>query len=151
MHPNEKDCVKGCVSLVLRLAVASLFIGTSVGKFQAGLGQLVPSFQAMFQGTWLPLPLVTLYARLIPWVEVLIPLWLLSGIRLKSAWFFTALFMISLGFGMVVAKSPVAASNYMYVLLCCAGLLFSPYDCFRLGHCGDQQASDEGHGTACPR
>ena len=151
MHPDEKDCVKGCVSLVLRLAIASLFIATAVSKFQTGLGQLVPYFQSTFKGTWLPMPLVTLYAWLIPWIEALIPLWLLSGIRLKSAWFFTALFMVSLGFGLVVAKSPVAASNYMYVLICCAGLYFSPYDCLQWGRCGKHPASDEGHGAACNR
>ena len=126
---EELSPEKEWISLLLRLAVASLFIGAVIPKFQGGLGNVVQSFQTLFQNSWLPMPLVKLHARLTPWIELLIPIWLLVGIRLRWAWILTGLFLVSLSFGMVVAgQGAVAATNYSYLLLACAGLYFSPFD-----------------------
>ena len=136
MHHDEKDCVKGAISLILRLAIASLFFAAAVSKFQMGTTQVVAFFKGTFKDTWLPMWIVSLYAHIITWIELVIALWLLSGRGLQKAWFTTALVMVSLAFGMTVAKNiAVAGSNYFYVLMCCAGLYFSPYDCFKLGQC----------------
>lgn len=117
------------ISCIMRLAVAVLFGVAAYDKFAGGLENVVISFQTMFQDTWLPMPLVVLHARLTPWIEAVIALWLISGIKLKCAWTFAALFTISLAFGMLVAKQiAVVANNYFYVLLCCVGLYFSQYD-----------------------
>ncbi len=120
------------VSLILRVAIASLFVATSVGRFQkgmAGVEAVVGYFQSMFKDTWLPMPLVTLHAHLLPYIEALIPIWLIVGWRLRYAWVFTSLFMVTLAFGMtVVQKYDVAATNFLYVLICCWGLYFSRYD-----------------------
>ena len=121
---------EGCwVSLILRLAIASLFVGAVVPKFMGGIGGTVTGFQALFKGSWLPMPLVTLHARLVPWIELLLPVWLVVGYRLRYAWILAGLFLTTLGFGMIVAgKGDVAAQNFTYVLISCAGLYFSEFD-----------------------
>lgn len=129
---------EGCwVSLILRLAVALLFIGAAVPKWMGPPGATAASFQEFFKETWLPLSLVNLHGRLVPWIEALIPIWLLLGFRLRLAWVFTALFLVSLAFGMVVAqKGDIAAYNYLYVLIACAGLHFSQFDRFSIDGLG---------------
>lgn len=128
---DKKNC-EGCwISLILRLAFASLFAAAAISKWShglAGLNGLVTNFQTTFKDTWLPGPLVTLHARLVPYIEAVIPVWLLLGFRLRLAWVFTALFMVTLAFGLTVAQSSSAVDNYFYVLMACAGIYFSQYD-----------------------
>ena len=123
-------------SLVLRLAIGSLFLAAAVRKLQGGMETIqktVQYFRTTFQDTWLPEMLVTLHAYATPFVEAFIVIWLISGCRLKAAWVFTTLFTISLAFGMSVAGNfDTAANNYNYALICCAGLLLSHYDRFRM-------------------
>ena len=133
---QESSCSKAAISLLLRLSAVSIFAAAVAGKIQMGFGGVAPMFQQLFKDTWPPMPLVTLHAHLTPWLEILLPLWLLSGFRLRAAWFVSTLFMILLAFGMMVAKNfPVAASNYFYVLLFCAGLYFSEWDKLQIGCC----------------
>ena len=128
---SKKNC-EGCwISLVLRVAFASLFVAAVIPKWshgKAGLDSLVTNFQTLFKDTWLPRQLVTLQARLVPYIEVVIPIWLLAGFKLRFAWVFTALFLTTLAFGMMVAQSSGAADDYFYVLIACAGIYFSQYD-----------------------
>ena len=121
------------ISTILRLAMASLFLAAAVGKFIGGIGATVTSIEGMFQGTWLPGPLVSIYARLLPYAELLIAVWLIVGTKLREAWIFTAFVLISLGFGLAVAKQP-ARDNYVLACVACAGLYFSRFDtcsCFK--------------------
>ena len=128
---GEHTTEKALVSLILRVAIASLFIGAAVPKWMGPAGATAAAFEGLFKETWLPLILVKLHGRLVPWIEAVIPLWLLLGFRLRAAWTFTALFLVSLAFGMIVAqKGDVAASNFVYVMIACAGLYFSPFDRF---------------------
>ena len=128
-----KDCSKECwISLILRMAFVSLFAVASVGKFAGGLDAVAAQFSEMFKGSFLPLPLVVFYARLLPFLEALIAVWLLLGIFLKEAWIFTAAILISLAFGIVAAHQN-AADNYMYVLMACVGLYFSEFDTCNVG------------------
>jgi uncharacterized membrane protein YphA (DoxX/SURF4 family) len=121
---GKNHCEGAAISLVLRLAVASLFIAAVVPKYMGGFGSVVTNFQEMFKATWLPLPLVTFHAMAVPYIETLIVIWLILGARLQIAWFFTALFLVSLAFGMAVAQQyAVAASNFFYVAV---GTLFQP-------------------------
>jgi len=133
VESNEKD-VGRWASLVLRLAIGSLFLSAAVGKLSGGLASIrgtVGYFQATFAETWLPQTLVTLHGWLTPFVEALISVWLIVGYRLRVGWIVTCLFTISLAFGMAVAKKhDVAANNYVYVLICAAGLYLSRYDRF---------------------
>lgn len=130
-------------SLLLRLAVAVLFVAAVVPKWMGGIGQTVGFFREQFKDSWLPLPLVTLHGYLTPFVETLIPLWLVVGWKLRWGWVVATLFVISLGFGMAVAREhAVAAHNYLYVLICVAGLYFSQYDRFSVdGWCAAEPGS----------
>jgi len=132
---------EGCwISLILRVTIVSLLLPAGVAKFMGGLDGVVESFQATFKETWLPMFLVTLHARAVPFVEIVLPVWLLVGIRLRLAWVVTSFFMVSLAFGMLVAKQyGIAANNYLYVLICCAGLYFSQFDRLSLDGVTKQQ------------
>ena len=122
-------CERCWISLILRIAVAVLFVAAVVPKFVGGLDSVVTGFQTLFQNSWLPMPLVILHARIVPFIEALLPIWLLVGYRLRLAWVVASLFMVTLAFGMIVAQQPtVAANNYFYLVLCLAGLYFSQFD-----------------------
>lgn len=113
--------------------MVTLFGVAAIGKFINGIDGVVKYFESMFAESWLPMSMVTMQAQTVAYVEVLIAIWLLTGFKLKEAWIFTALFTITLAFGMmVISKHDVAANNYFYVVLCCGGLYFSRYDCFNV-------------------
>ena len=71
------------------------------------------------------------YSYFLPFAEALIPIWLLSGVRLRAGWIFTAFLIISLAFGLIVAKQN-ASDNYCYVIMACVGLYMSRYDTCQL-------------------
>lgn len=123
-------------SLMLRLTIASLFVAAVVPKWMQGFGApraLADSFVKTFENGWLPMALVRPMGYLNPFIETLIPIWLLLGIWIRAAWVFTTLFLISLAFGMAsLAQRDVAANNYTYVLIACIGLYMSRYDRFNL-------------------
>ncbi len=117
------------ISLILRLSFVLLWGTAAIAKFIGGLDKVVMAYQAMFQGSFLPMPLVMLHAHTIAYVEALLAIWLLLGIRLKMAWVVSALVLVSLAFGMLVAKNgPTTAENYFYVFMACVGLYFSSHD-----------------------
>jgi uncharacterized membrane protein YphA (DoxX/SURF4 family) len=124
------------VSVILRLAIAALFFAAAVGKWKGGwqgIEGVVGYFQQTFAATWLPRGMVTLHGYVTSFMEPLLVLWLVLGYRLKTGWIVAGLFMTTLAFGMSVAgKHDVAAHNFTYVLICCAGLYFSQYDRFSL-------------------
>jgi len=125
-----KACVcskESCISFILRLAMASLFALAALNKFMGGLNNVVTEFTTMFQASWLPAVLVGLFARLLPWLEAVIAIWLLLGVRLKEAWSFTAFTLIALSFGLIVLHQSVA-DMYVYILIACVGLYFSDQD-----------------------
>lgn len=131
-----KNCSKEAwISCILRLAFVVMFGNAALAKFMMGLGTSSQFIIGMFKATWLPAPLVGAYAVLLPWVEAVIALWLLSGICLKEAWVLTAVTLISLGFGLMVAQSPMASGVYGYILMACAGLYFSDFDQCKIGGC----------------
>lgn len=98
-----------------------------LGKFLGGLDATTASITGMFKDTFLPAGLVSLYATILPFAELGVGLWLISGAKLKDAWFFTALLLVSLAFGLLVAKQN-ASDIFIYILTACAGLHFSAQD-----------------------
>jgi uncharacterized membrane protein YphA (DoxX/SURF4 family) len=129
---TKQNCEHCWISLILRIAVASHFAAAVVPKWSTGLAGLqgiVDSFAATFKDSWLPAPLVAWHARVVPFIEALIPVWLILGYRLRLAWAVTALFLVTLAFGMLVVREyAVAANNFLYVMIACWGLYFSQYD-----------------------
>jgi uncharacterized membrane protein YphA (DoxX/SURF4 family) len=140
------------ISLILRLAIASLFGAAAVNKFVGGTEGVVKYFESIFATTWLPASMVTLQAQAVPYVEALIAIWLVLGCFLRVGWIFTSLFMISLAFGMTVAqKYDSAMHNYILVFVCTMGLYYSKFDRFSLGknkNCCPYNSSEEE--KSCP-
>ena len=124
-----KNCSKEAwISFILRIAFATLFGVAALAKFTGGLGVSAQNIIGMFKNTWLPAPLVSLYAFVLPWVEATIAIWLILGIRLKEAWVLTAFTLVSLAFGLMVAQNPMSSGVFTYVLMACVGLYFSDFD-----------------------
>ena len=132
MRINKDYPEQHWISLILRAAMSLLFAMAALGKFLGGLGVTAEHFQAMFKETWLPLWLVTPYAYAIAFMEALIAIWLLSGIKLKEGWIFTVLVLLSLAFGLMAALKP-ATDIYTYILIACVGIYVSRYDSCAMG------------------
>src|SRR5262245_26923247 len=136
LFASEKERTAAWASLMLRIAMASLFITTSVAKLSGGLGQLeglIGMYQTSFRQTWLPTYVVMVHLYLTPFIEAILPLWLLVGVRLKAAWVVTSIYLITLAFGKAVVQDLATASqNYTYVLIAVIGLYLSAYDRFNL-------------------
>ncbi len=125
------------ISLILRIAIAFIFAVAAYGKFAAGFGNYAANMTGMFKDTILPGWLLVPYINILPFAEALIAVWLLVGIKLREAWIFTAFVLLTLGFGMIVAKQGTTASeNYIYMMMACLGIYLSKYDkCSLLSCC----------------
>ncbi len=126
MHIDKNNAELCWISLILRTAMALLFAVAAYGKF-IGLEAYAAMITGMFKNTFLPGWLLSPYIGLLPYAEVLAAVWLLVGYELRKAWIFTAFLLVSLAFGMMVAKQN-ATDNYVYVLVACLGLYVSRYD-----------------------
>ncbi len=117
------------VSVFLRAALGSLFLGAALSKVQGGVAGTVGYYTSLFEHSLLPVFLVKAHASVIMFVEFAVAPWLLSGYRLALAWKSTALVLVSLALGMVFAgKYDVASDNYVYVALALGGLVTSRFD-----------------------
>ena len=132
MHFDKEHVEEGWISIILRVAIGMLFAVAASYKFIGGIATTVQMFEGMFKETWLPMARVTPYAYAIAYVEALIAVWLLSGYKLRLAWVFTSFVLISLAFGLTVAKQS-SADIFIYLLIACAGIYVSRYD--RWGVC----------------
>jgi hypothetical protein len=131
---DKNNVEQAWISLILRVAVASIFGVAAFGKFSMGLGNYAAHMMIMFQNTFLPGFLLKPYIWVLPFAESLIVLWLLSGVKLREAWVFTAFVLLTLGFGMIVAQQgTVASENFIYMLIACLGVYMSKYDGCRIG------------------
>lgn len=135
MHIDKENAELSWISLILRVAMASLFAVAAYGKF-TGLENYAAMVMGMFKDTFLPGWLLSPYVNLLPYAEALAAVWLLVGVNLREAWVFTAFLLVSLAFGMIVAKQGTTASeNYIYAVIACLGLYVSRYDQCALGKC----------------
>jgi uncharacterized membrane protein YphA (DoxX/SURF4 family) len=117
------------VSVFLRLSIGSLFLSAGISKLPGGVSGTVAYYSSLFEHSLLPLALVRAHASVILFLELLLGVWLLSGLRLAAAWKAAALLLVSLAVGMLFAgKYDVASDNYVYVLLSLGGLVVSRFD-----------------------
>lgn len=117
------------VSILMRLAVGSLFLCAAIVKTPMGISGVVAYYSSLLEHSLLPDFLVRTHATLILFLEYGTALWLFSGFRMRAAWIFAGFVLISLAVGMIFAgKYDVANDNYIYVLLCVVGLVSSRYD-----------------------
>lgn len=121
------------MSLILRLAIGSLFLGTAIIKVKGGIDGSITYYMSMFDKSIFPIPLVKFHASIIMLVEFILGAWLLSGVKLREAWIASAVTFITLAFGMIfVYKFEVVSDNYIYVVISTLGIFLSGYDNFRI-------------------
>ncbi len=119
------------VSILLRLSIGTLFLGAAIIKVKGGIDGSIAYYTSIFEKTIFPLFLVKMHASIIMPLEFILAIWLFSGFKLKTAWIASAVTLVTLAFGMIFAyKFDVTSDNYLYVLICCLGILLSPYDKF---------------------
>ncbi len=128
MNMDKNNIELAWASIILRVAMASLFAVAATAKFMGGYEVAAGFIAGSVKNSFLPAWLVNIYAHILPFAEALIPIWLLSGFKLRAGWIFTAFVLVSLAFGLTVAKQN-SADVFMYVLIACAGLILSRYDC----------------------
>jgi uncharacterized membrane protein YphA (DoxX/SURF4 family) len=132
-HMNNSKLItnNAWISLILRVAFASIFFLAARNKFVGGLDGVNSYFHSQFDETFLPWVLVEFHSRIIAFVEALIVISLLVGYKLNWAWIFTACTLVSLSFGqMVLGNLDNAFHDYGYTFAACLGLYFSAYDRF---------------------
>ena len=124
--PALDETALAWTSHIARAAIASMYAATSIRYFANGFGGVIGYTERALADTWLPMPLVTGFAHAIPWLELLIWVWLLVGVRLRTAWIVASLYTVTLAFGNMVALKNV--NDYLHVLLCLVGLNAARYD-----------------------
>ena len=129
METKEYDRNATWISVFMRVAII-IFLGLSgVRKVAAGVGQSVERMQEAFAGTGTPMWLVTGQSWVVPYLEIVIGIWLLTGYKLRAAFITSALLTLNFCAAMkILGKGDVVANNSLYVLLCCVGLYFCQRD-----------------------
>jgi thiosulfate dehydrogenase (quinone) large subunit len=103
--------------LLLRSTYGMIFFFYGVNKFLMGLGNFVNGTNQQFAGK-LPAILVTVFAYVIPFVEIIAGALILTGLLTRLALTLSGLLMIGLTFGMVMAgQAQFVAYNLIYVLI----------------------------------
>jgi hypothetical protein len=122
------------ISILLRLAVGTLFLCAAIVKTPLGIPGIIAYYSSLFDKSLLPAVLVKIHAALILFLEYGLAIWLFSGFRLRLAWKLAGLLLVSLAVGMIFAgKYDVASDNYLYVFLCAVGLGVSGFDQWVIG------------------
>ncbi len=128
MDNTVKDKDLGAVSILLRLGASCLFFVTARNQMEYGYYAISSKMKSMFQGL-LPYSTIDFAAKTICLTQIILALWILSGIRLRAAWFCSGIFMVSLCFGLLILKQyNHVYGNYIYLLFICAGLAVSKHD-----------------------
>ena len=122
------------ISLILRIAIGSLFLGAAMIKLKGGISGNIDYYLSIFKDSDFPIIIVKFHASVIMFLEFVIGIWLIIGFKLKYAWIASAFTLISLAFGMIfVYKFETVSDNYIYVVISILGYLLSSYDQYCLG------------------
>lgn len=131
---TTKDGDLGLVSALARAAMAVLFAVNAVNKFMGSRQVVLDRMQAMFDQSGLPVGIVLAVTSVLPFVELGIALWLLSGFGLRGAWIAASALVITVGAGLLfVEQYGMAADHFQLVLLAGAGLATLRHDPWRWG------------------
>ena len=120
-------------AFVLRFGLGMLFFFAGLNKFLAdgGAAAFIGYIQAQFAETWLPAFATEIFARVLPYAEVVLGALLMLGLARFVAIPLGALLMLDLAFGMMVlGKHDVVMQNMIYVGLFAACLFTSGWDLF---------------------
>lgn len=109
--------------LFLRLTVAVIFLFYGFNKFKMGIGDFAAGFQERF-AEQLPLFLLTVFAWVLPFAEVILGVLLLAGLFTVYALAGAAALMVVLTFGAVIEPNPPTVANNALLALIVFVLLF---------------------------
>ena len=103
---------------LLRVTVGIMFLFFGVGKLLGGVGGFAGGIVERFAGSFLPSPLVELFAYASPFAEVAIGTLLVLGLFNVATLTLAGLLMLALTFGAVVlGDPPTAAQNVTFALV----------------------------------
>ena len=113
---------------LVRWCLGLIFFFAGIGKF-ADPGGFANNLAQQYQKTWLPPLLVSLFARVLPFWEVIVGALLLLGLFRNSALFATGVLLILLVFGQALAgNGAVVFYNTGYLFMTAAVLFLGDYD-----------------------
>lgn len=108
---------KKCAAGLLRWALAILLIVMAVNKFTMGLPMFVETMTKNFAGLWFPQEIANVFFYIVPFLEILLGVFLLSGWKKCISLGMTGgLFLIFL-FGHSLANIPGAEKVMLYILV----------------------------------
>ena len=104
---------------LLRVTVGMMFLFFGVGKLLGGVGGFTGGMVERFAGSFLPSPLVELFAYVLPFAEVAIGTLLVLGLFNVATLTRAGLLRLALTFGagVVLADPPTAAQNVTFALV----------------------------------
>lgn len=103
---------------VLRVTMGFNIFMHCVTRLLAGFGNFVNSMVKMFEGTRLPSAFVVPFAYVLPWLEGVIGLLILIGLRTREALIAGALLMLALTFGTALRQDwDIVAIQLFYSLV----------------------------------
>lgn len=122
---------------LLRWALAVFFFFAGLGKIMGGVSVFVYQMTPGFEGSILPLALVAGFLWIVPFLEVLLGLWLFIGWHREYALWLNGILLILFLFGHKVMGDMDGIMPIFVYLLVVAGALYLPaaWDC--CGSCKD--------------
>lgn len=103
---------------LLRVTVGITFLFFGIGKFIQGVGTFASSLRERMAGSPVPPDLVSLFATILPFAEVLLGVLLILGLFTSLALAGTAILIMFLTFGTVMEPDPATvARNVNYALV----------------------------------
>lgn len=113
---------------LLRVTLGVVFLFYGVGKFMAGVGNVVLKMQQPFAGK-LPSALVLPFLYALPFMEVTFGALILLGLFNRIALVLSGLLLLALTFGTVIlGDAPTVAHNLQYALVNFVLLWFADYN-----------------------
>lgn len=115
--------------VLLRITLGIVFLFYGVIKFVLGRAAVAAGIGQEFNKTFLPHALVTLFANVLPFLEVLLGLCILLGVFTVIALGLTAALMVALILGQVVAMNAgIVANNLIYSIILFLLLFFAEHN-----------------------
>lgn len=119
---------------LLRVTVGTMFLFFGVGKLLGGVGGFTGGMVERFAGSFLPSPLVELFAYVLPFAEVAIGALLVLGLFNVTTLTLAGLLMLALTFGAVMLPDPpTVAQNVTFALVIFVLLWSAEHNAYSLG------------------
>ena len=119
---------------LLRVTVGTMFLFFGVGKLLGGVGGFTGGMVERFASSFLPSPLVELFAYILPFAEVAIGALIVLGLFNVATLTLAGLLVVALTFGAVVlGDPPTVAHNFTYALGIFVLLWSAEHNAYSLG------------------